>query len=140
MSVCAHTSRCNMELLFWQTKEHFDCCFFGTEKKKDHPVPFWLICSSPLPPFHFMFRLHRFGSSGSTCYCFYTVAAPCSGEHRGCGQGTRNGTGSCSRSALIQDIGTDETDWQEESKTLEQSQHLQRQEACLFSLFLLQHV
>lgn len=49
VSVCAHTSRCNMELLS-SAKERFDCLFFlWYWKKKQNvcPAPFGFICSSP---------------------------------------------------------------------------------------------
>lgn len=71
---------------FRQTKEHFDClCFwYWKKKKKDRPVLFWLICSSTLPPSHFIFRLDKIGLLWNLeYYCLYTVAAPCSGEQRG---------------------------------------------------------
>lgn len=48
---------------FWQRRSISIAIFFGTEKKKkkkDHPVPFWLICSSPLPPSHCIFSLNKF--------------------------------------------------------------------------------
>lgn len=50
VSVCAHTSRCNMELLL-ATKEHFDCQFFLVLKKKRKKkiTLFHWGSSAPLP-------------------------------------------------------------------------------------------
>lgn len=47
---------------FWQRRSiSIATFFFGTEKKKkDHPVPLRLTCSSPLPPSHFIFRFNKF--------------------------------------------------------------------------------
>lgn len=60
VSVCAHTSRCNMELLL-AMKEHFDCQYFLVLKKRkeDHPVPLRLFCSSPSSPSHSTVRPNK---------------------------------------------------------------------------------
>lgn len=57
VSVCAHTSRCNMELLFGN-EEAFRLPFFGTEKK----IALFHFGSSapPSPPSHFIFTLNKF--------------------------------------------------------------------------------
>lgn len=62
VSVCAHTSRCNMELLL-ATKEHFDCQFFLVLKKKKRRSPCSIeahLLLSPPPPSHFIFGFNTF--------------------------------------------------------------------------------
>lgn len=49
VSVCAHTSRCNMELLL-ATKEHFDCQFFLVLKKKKKRSPCSIVAHLLLSP------------------------------------------------------------------------------------------
>ena len=113
------------------------------KKKKRSPcsIVAHLLHSPRLPPISYLGLINL--CSEPTCYCLYTVAAPCSGEQRGFGQGTRNGTGSRSQSALIRDLSTDDTGWQEKKK-LEQIQHSAKtsrlfvQPSCC-SLFDVQH-
>lgn len=104
------------------------------KKKKDRPVPFWLICSSPLPPSHFIFSSNKFELLWKRHIVYIQLLLRVVVNRGGFGQGTRNGTGSRSQSALIRDLSADDAGWQEESKKLEQIQHLQKQVACLFSL------
>lgn len=129
VNVCAHTSRCNMELLL-ATKEHFDCLVFGTEKRSSCSILAHLLLS------HFIFSC---APLEATNYCWYIVAALCSDEERGSGQETRNGTGSRSQSALIQDLSTDNTGWQEKSKRWNKLNICLFVQPSCFSLFDVQH-
>lgn len=106
VSVCAHTLRCNMELLM-ATKGAFDCHFFWYwRKKKDHPAPLRLICSSLPTLSHFILRFVKFVLLWKRHIVVYIQLLLCSGEQRGFGQGTRNGTGSRSQSALTSEQTT----------------------------------
>ena len=130
---------------FWQTKEHFDClCFWYWKKKKDRPVLFWLVCSSTLPPSHFIFRLDKIGLLWNRHIIVYIQLLLCVVVNRGgFGQGTRNGTGSRSQSALIQDLSTDDTGWQEKSKKKKNAgtnSAFRRNKKPVCSAFLLQPV
>lgn len=123
---------------FWQRRSISIAFFFGTEKKKKKITLFHCGSSAPsprLPPISYLGLINL--CSEPTYYCLYTVAAPCSGEQRGFGQGTRNGTGSRSQSALIQDLSADDTGWQEKVGT---NSTFCKNKSPVCSAFLLQPV
>lgn len=132
VSVCVHTSRCNMELLFWQWRSISFAIFFGTEKKKKKIVLFYFGSSAPPP--YFLFSLNEFVLLWKTHTIVYIQLLLRVVVIRG---------GLSRRAEMEQGLDPSGSDTEPQYRRhwlagkvrmLEQIQRLQKQEACLFSL------
>lgn len=122
-----------MELLL-ATKEHFDCLVFGTEKRSSCSILAHLLLS------HFIFSSNKVVLLWNQQIIVDIQLLLCVVMKRGgFGQGTRNGTGSRSQSALIQDLSTDNTGWQEKSKSWNKFNLCLFVQPSCFSPFDVQH-
>lgn len=123
---------------FWRRRSISIANFFWywKKKKKDHPVPLWLICSSPpRPPSHFIFRFNKFVLLWNRHIVYTQLLLRVVVNRGGLGREPEMEQGLApGRLWYRTSVRTTLAGRKSKKKKLEQIQRLQKQAGCLFSL------